>query len=107
MENNKGDFFELAFEKMEDADAFDIKDAELDRLRKENSKISEKLYKFIDQRVHPKSRKELTDIVEKRNGITSDFYARENTLYYKNGFLQGMYVIISMFYYGKNQISNE
>ncbi len=107
MEDNKEDFFELVFEKMEDSDAFDMKDRELDRLRKENSKISEKLYKFIDQRVHPKSRKKLIDIIEERNSRTSDYYIRENQLYYKNGFLQGMYVIISMFYYRKNQTDKE
>lgn len=107
MQDNKGDYFDLVFEKMEDSDAFDMEDVELNRLRKENATISNKLYKFIDQRVHPKSRNELVGIIDKRNSITSDYYARENKLYYKNGYLQGMYVIISMFYYGKNQIPKE
>ena len=88
---------------MEDSDSFDMQDSELDKYRKENSDVSDKLYKFINKNIHPKYRQKLLKLIEDRNSTTSNYYFRENQLYYKNGFLQGIYVITSMFYYGKNQ----
>ena len=103
MKENAEDFFDLVFEKMEDSDSFDMQDSELDKYRKENSDVSDKLYKFINKNIHPKYRQKLLKLIEDRNSTTSNYYFRENQLYYKNGFLQGIYVITSMFYYRKNQ----
>ncbi|MBS5857891.1 MAG: hypothetical protein KIC60_05335 [Clostridium sp.] len=97
MEDIKENFFDLLFEKMEDSDAFDMRDEELELCRKEDIKSSDNLYKFINQKVHPKSRRELYRLLEKRTETTSNYYFRENQLYYKNGFLQGMYVMMSMY----------
>lgn len=95
--NNINDFFDLVFEKMEDANAFNMEDKELMRHRKENIITSDRLYRFIKERVHPKSRKELFNLLENRNSTTSNYYFRENQLYYKNGFLQGLSVAMDMF----------
>lgn len=103
--NNSGNFFDLVFEKMEDANAFNMNDEELMKHRKENIISSDKLYKFIEERVHPKSRKELFHLLENRNSTTSNYYFRENQLYYKNGFFQGLYVAMDMFYNMKNKKS--
>lgn len=97
MEDIKENFFDLLFEKMEDSDTFDMKDKELEVCRKEDIHSSDNLYRFIKQKVHPKSRKELYSLLEKRTETTSNYYFRENQLYYKNGFLQGMYVMMSMY----------
>ena len=101
----KDDFFDLVFDKMEDENAFDIKDAELNILRRESSQMSDKLYKFINKRVHPKSRRELISFIE-RNGIIYDYYTRENKIYYKSGFLQGMYIVILMYHEKNNKKDN-
>ena len=102
----KDDFFDLVFDKMEDENAFDIKDAELNRLRRESSRMSDKLYKFINKRVHPKSRRELISFIERKKGIIYDYYTRENKIYYKSGFLQGMYIVILMYYEKNNKKDN-
>ena len=101
----KDDFFDLVFDKMEDENAFDIKDAELNILRRESSQMSDKLYKFINKRVHPKSRRELISFIE-RNGIIYDYYTRENKIYYKSVFLKGMYIVILMYHEKNNKKDN-
>lgn len=97
MGEDKDDFFDLVFEKMEDTDIFDMNDTLLEKYRKENIEVSDKLYEFIEKRVHPNCKKELLKMLNKRNDTTSNYYYRENQLYYQNGFMQGMYVVISMF----------
>lgn len=103
MENMKEDFFNLMFEKMEDSDSFDMEDTKLSIYRKEHANITEKLYQFIEQKIQPEIKEPLMQLIDKRNSTTSDYHFRENLLYYKNGFLEGMYVIISMFLSKKDQ----
>lgn len=103
MKEGKDNFFDLVFEKMEDEDAFDFEDKELEKYRMKNSNVSSKLYNFINTRVHPKSRQKLLELIEENEFANSNYYFRENQLYYKNGFLQGMFVMISMFYTEKGK----
>ncbi|MBS6251753.1 MAG: hypothetical protein KH434_00700 [Clostridium sp.] len=98
---SNNDFFNLVFEKMEDADAFCMKDEELARHRMENNISSDKLYEFIKENVDPSIMTNLFMLLEKRNDTTSNYYFRENQLYYKNGFLQGINLMISLFYHKK------
>ena len=62
---------------MEDANAFNMNDEELMKHRKENIISSDKLYKFIEERVHPKSRKELFHLLENRNSKIGRASCRE------------------------------
>ena len=73
--NNSSNFFFFFFKKIEDANAFYV-DEELMKHRKENIISSDKLYKFIEERVHPKNRKELFHLLENRNSTTSNYYFR-------------------------------
>ena len=67
MKNLKEDFFDIVFEKMEDIDAFDMKDVKLTEYKKETSKASENLNQFIEQRIHPNTKKRLMELLKKRD----------------------------------------
>lgn len=94
MKNLKEDFFDIVFEKMEDIDAFDMKDVKLTEYKKETSKASENLNQFIEQRIHPNTKKRLMELLKKRDETFSDYYVRESQLYYKNGVSTGIRIMI-------------
>ena len=97
MEFMKDEFFDLIFDKMQESNKLNIEDKKLDQYRKENVNVSAQLYNFIQNRVHPKCRRQLLRILERRNETTSNYFFRENVLYYKSGFLQGMYIVTLMY----------
>lgn len=95
MENENDDIFYLLFEKKEEEDKFLMKDEKLLKYRKKVSECSEKLYDYINRRVHPGCREELRRIIENRNNAMSDSYYREYQIYYKYGIIDGMNIILS------------
>ncbi len=105
MKKKSYDFFDIMFDWFSDSDIFDIEDSNLRNYHKKCANISNKMYQFINHRVHPKSRRSLIEIIDERNNTISEYYERENKIYYKNGFLQGMYITLSMLYYTKNKLN--
>lgn len=79
------DIFEVLFDKKEDADLFDLADAELEELDSEVGKKDKELTKFIDTKIHPKCRKKLKQLLLQYNLQFAAYFRRENQLFYKNG----------------------
>ena len=97
MEFMEDEFFDLIFDRMQESNKLNIKDKKLEQYRKKNVNVSAQLYNFIQTRIHPKCRRQLLRILERRNETTSNYFFRENELYYKSGFLQGMYIVTLMY----------
>ena len=81
------------FEKKTDEDLFNFESEEYNKWEKERQMISEKLFDFIHQRVHPKSQEELNTLLDEYiEAVTESFYC-ENKYYYKQGFLDVLSII--------------
>lgn len=94
--NYEDDFFDLIFEKMADSNNLDMDDEKLKTFRNKNSISSDNLQKYINTQIHPKRRKKLTSLIQQNKQTNLDCSFRENQLYYKNGLLNGIYIVISM-----------
>lgn len=68
---------------------------ELENGRYEKRKDNEKLYNFINNRVHPKIRKNLVQLIEKYSDGCSHCTTIENELYYRAGFSTAMRIVVS------------
>lgn len=88
-------YFIYCLKKKEEEDKFVMKDEKLLKYRKKVSECSEKLYNYINKRIHPECREELKRIIENRNNAMSDSYYREYQIYYKYGIIDGMNIILS------------
>ena len=69
---------------------------ELKKHLKKKTKDTESLFKFIDEKVHPKIRKELNFLIEKCNEDNSDITCSKNQLYYEAGFSEGVKMILGV-----------
>lgn len=83
------------FEKKTEKDIFYIKDKELKKIERKISKANNKLFKFINQRVHPRSRKRLKQLIEKNYSLMDEQFYRQCKLCYSNGFTDGIKLILS------------
>ena len=72
-----------------------IKSAELDKCIYQKRKDSEKLFDFINTRVHPKIRKQLIHLIETYYNDCSNYTTIENRLHYKLGFSTAIKAVIS------------
>ena len=88
MENN--DIIDFFFDKKIEDNLFLLEDAELERLENKKTIAEKEISKFIDKRVHPKSRKKLRKLLLKYNDAVFVSIARENQLYYKSGVSDGV-----------------
>ncbi len=98
MDEENDDIFDLLFEKKEEEDKFEMKDEKLLKYRKKVSESSEKLYRYINDKVHPRCREELKKLMENRNNAISDSYYREFQIYYKYGIIDGINIMLSVFF---------
>ncbi len=87
---NSDKVLETIFDCMEYEDLFDLKDEELTKLQKDMSNSSSKLYKLINIAPNKKYKKKLKHLTAKRNTTVCDYFHRENVLYFKNGFVNGI-----------------
>ena len=74
-----------------------IQSAELDKCVYQRRKDSEKLFDFINTKVHPKIRKRLINLIETYYNDCSDYTTIENMLHYKLGFSTAIKAVISSF----------
>lgn len=93
MQNNENIIDYIYDKKIED-NKFTLEDSELNQLRHEVSIVNKAISKFIDKRVHPKSRNKLRKLLIKYSNAMFVSVARENQLYYKYGYADGIKTII-------------
>ena len=94
---NNTDFFKTIFEFYESNELFDMNDMSLKEYRKLLSEVSKDLYEFIESNFSDEARNNLKSLLYKKNDITYDTIHRENILYYKNGFINGINFILQSF----------
>lgn len=68
---------------------------ELEKKRHEKRKDNEKLFGFINTKVHPRCRKRLIELIEKYSDGCSQCTTVENRLYYKAGFSTAMRTVVT------------
>lgn len=73
-----------------------ITSEELEKYIRKRKQDSEQLYNFINQKVHPKIRNKLLQLIEKYNNYYSDQNCCENKLYYKAGFSDGAKMLLTI-----------
>ena len=78
-------FFEFIFDKKCENGSFNLNDTQLKNSNKKINNASEKLYKLIKQRVHPKCKNQLIELINNKDDALADYYYRENQLYYLKG----------------------
>lgn len=88
------DIVDFLYNKKEDEELFNLEDAEREEIKKKSSKMYEKIISFIDSRVHPKSRKELENLLLEYDNAECEYLRKEMKLLYKNGFCDGIKLIV-------------
>ena len=91
------DLILILLDAKETEDKIKIDSPELNHNMKQRKQQFEKIMNIINKKVHPKLRKSLIDNLEKYNSFFIDESHCENTLYYKNGFSDGMQILIQGF----------
>lgn len=86
----------LYYKKLED-ELFKFEDSTLSELEDNITKSNNKLFRFINKRVHPRSKNKLKYLV---NDYINNIFARiqkENEMYYVTGFEDGIRFVIDIF----------
>ncbi len=92
---NYRDIINFVFNKKEDEELFDLEDLERERCKNKSSLAYDEIIKFIDTRVHPKSRNKLKNLLSKYNDVECEYLCKENELLYRNGVADGVKFIIT------------
>lgn len=93
MEEN-ADIIDALFDKQEDDDLFNMKDELLEELSDKIEKCTEDIQKFIEKRVHPRSRTKLRKLLKRKEKSLYSYLRRENQLFYKNGVSDGISLVL-------------
>lgn len=94
MENE--DFIDLLFEKKDEENFFNISDNLLNELNNRLAISNDKLEHLINKKVHPRLKPQLKMFIRESNNLKSKYHHRENQIYYKNGFVDGIYAILML-----------
>ena len=86
---------DFLFDKKDEDQLFLLEDTELKRLDNKVTMVDNEISKFIEKRVHPKSRKKLRQLLRDYSNAIFVHVARENELYYKYGVSDGVKFITS------------
>lgn len=90
------DIIDYLFDKKNEEELLDLDDAELKVLNHTIIKVNDEITKFIDRKVHPKSRKKLKKLIFKYSNSIFSYLHKENELIYKNGVADGVKFIITV-----------
>lgn len=101
-ENRKGEFtmsnneniIDYLYDKKTEDKKFTLEDSELDQLQHEVTIADKAISKFITKRVHPKSRNKLRKLLAEYSNTVFASISKENQLYYKQGYADGIKTII-------------
>lgn len=83
------------FDKKVEDQLFLLEDAELNKLQNKVTLADNEISKFIEKRIHPKSRKKFRKLLKDYSNAVFVHTARENQLYYDYGVSDGVKFIIS------------
>lgn len=92
---NYRDIINFVFNKKEDEELFDLEDSEREKLKEKSGIVYDEIIKFIDSRVHPKSRNKLKRLLLKYDEVECGYLRKENELLYRNGVADGVKFIIT------------
>lgn len=92
---NYRDIINFVFNKKEDEELFDLEDSEREKFKNSSEMVYDELIKFIDSRVHPKSRNKLKHLLLKYDEVECGYLRKENELFYRNGVADGVKFIIT------------
>lgn len=95
MENE--DCIDLLFDKKDEECIFNLSDNLLEELSKKLEVANDKLEHLISKKVHPKSRTQLKMFIRDSDNFKNKYHHRENQLYYKNGFVDGINTVLMLF----------
>lgn len=94
MENE--DIIDFLFNMQEDEDTFNLKDHLLDELNNKIENYNDKISLIINKKVHPKNKLILEKLIKKSEITKEKYHYRENQLYYKNGIIDGMNLMVTL-----------
>ena len=83
------------YDKKVEDNLFLLEDSELNRLDHKVTIADKEISKFIEKRVHPRSRKKFRHLLREYSNAVFVHAARENELYYKYGVSDGVKFITS------------
>ena len=92
---NYRDIINFVFNNKEDEELFDLEDSEREKFKNSSEMVYDELIKFIDSRVHPKSRNKLKHLLLKYDEVECGYLRKENELFYRNGVADGVKFIIT------------
>lgn len=84
---------ECLFERIQDISNFRSSDEILKHYSKITNQKDDDLNTFINKKIKPYLRKPLEKLIEQRDESYSDYYYRENLLYYESGFSDALNLI--------------
>lgn len=91
MDKNKCDYFiQKIFEMQENSNSLNMEDEEMVLSQNKVISTSKEMYEFMADNLAPDEREILKGMMTKRNDAVKSASSRENFLFYKNGFLDGM-----------------
>lgn len=92
---NYKDIINFLFNKKEDEELFDLEDSKREMFKNKSSIAYDEIIKFIDLKVHPKSRNKLKDLLSKYDDVECEYLRKENELLYRNGIADGVKFIMT------------
>lgn len=91
MDKNKYDYFiQKILEMQEKSNSLNMEDEEMVLNQNKVISTSKEMYSFMADNLAPDEREILKDMMTKRNDAMESVSLRENFLFYKNGFWDGM-----------------
>ncbi len=100
MDKNKCDYFiQTIFDVLKKSELLDMEDQEMILNKNKIILISKEMYDFMSDNIASGEREILKQIIAKRNDVVEKAHSRENFLFYKNGFLDGIGVVLNAIKY--------
>ena len=100
MDKNKCDFFiQTIFDVLKKSELLDMEDQEMISNKNKIILISKEMYDFMSDNIASSEREILKQLISKRNDAVENAHSRENFLFYKNGFFDGMGVVLNVIKY--------
>lgn len=90
----KKDIIDFLFDKQVDDDLFSLSDEVLESLDTKIEMTDNRINKFINKRVHPKSRSTLYSLLRQKEKSVLENSSRENRLFYRNGISDGISLML-------------
>lgn len=88
------DIIDVLYEKKAEDALFSLNDTVLSELDNKIDKYTNDIAKFINKRVHPKTRFQLKKILARKENTVHDYSIREKKLLYKDGVRDGMQLVL-------------